>query len=89
MARATGTHRGKIISQIHKHAKGIKRLLRLIPFFKCPSYVPNKISKVPHHRNVSTHNNKNSNATKQLTTEEAMLGPFSYDHPESLEGKEI
>ena len=79
----------QITSQVHKHVKGIKRPLRFNPFFKCPSCVPNKLCKVPHNCDNNNDQPKNPHERKENISETAMIGPFSYDHPESLEDADM
>ena len=69
-----------ITSQIHKHVKVITRPIKQNEFHRCGSFVPNKMSKQPHHR-TPTH--------KKSKVKYTFLEEHSADDPEALDGKDI
>ena len=77
-----------VISQIHKHVKGIDRPIKFNSFHRCASCIPNKMSKVPHHR-TNKHKCKNkSMKDKNMIEEEQNNIDMINDHPAQISNEE-
>ena len=71
----------EVSSQMHKHVIGIDRPIKYNSFHRCPSCIPNKMSKVPHQR-TNKHKCKNKSIReKTMNTGEPDTRDMFSDHP--------
>ena len=76
-----------ILSQIHKHVKGVEKPIRFTPLFKCASCLPNKMCKQPHHRTGKPKVRKQRSTVHEKLCQaiEKTIQKMSEDDPEGTE----